>query len=39
MEAEENLLLLLGTIHHYDKDKNKLRLQNVSIYISKFYIP
>jgi len=39
MEVEENLLLLLGTTGHYEKDKNKIYLQNVSFYISKCYIP
>ena len=39
MEAEQNLLLLLGTTGHYEKDKSKIHLQNVSFYISKCYIP
>jgi hypothetical protein len=38
-KQKKNLLLLLGTTHHYNKDKNKLQLQNISFYISKCYIP
>jgi hypothetical protein len=36
-KQKKNLLLLLGTTHQYDKDKNELQLQTLALYLKMLH--